>query len=73
MYLSIAGGVRDLALLEARTEKLGELLADVMEQTVSMVEKKQARTYQEIERDLAAAVRNINLLISISLYTHVNL
>ena len=34
---------------------MGELLAEVVDETAAMVEKKQARTYDEIERDLAAA------------------
>ena len=34
---------------------LGELLAEVVDETAAMVEKKQARTYDEIERELAAA------------------
>jgi len=49
------GGHREIALLEEVTCHLGELLAEVVDETAAMVEKKQARTYDEIERDLAAA------------------
>jgi splicing factor 3A subunit 3 len=48
-------GAAEVALLEAATAQLGELLAEVIDETVEMIEKKQARTYEEIERDLAAA------------------
>ena len=34
---------------------MGELLAETLDETATMVEKKQARTYEEIERDLLAA------------------
>jgi len=48
-------GSQSAALLEAQTMRIGELLAEVIEDTAAMVEKKQARTYEEIERDLLAA------------------
>ena len=37
--------------------RLGELLGDVLEESAMMVEKKQARTYDEIERDLMLAAQ----------------
>jgi len=43
------------AVLEAQLARMGELLAEEIEETAAMVEKKQARTYEEIERDLAQA------------------
>ena len=49
------GGARATALLEEQISRLGELLGDTLEETATMVEKKQARTYEELERDLAAA------------------
>jgi len=44
-----------LALMEEQVCRLGELLGDTLEDTATMVEKKQARTYDEIERDLTLA------------------
>jgi len=51
---AVSSANRAVALLEEQTSRLGELLADVLEETANMVEKKQARTYEELERDLAA-------------------
>ena len=45
---------RGLALSEEHVSRLGELLAETLQETKAFVEKKQARTYDEIERDLAA-------------------
>jgi len=50
-----ASGACALALLEEQVSRLGQLLTDTLEETASMIEKKQARTYDEIERDLALA------------------
>lgn len=52
-----ARGARAVALLEELVARLGELLADVLEESAMMVEKKQARTYDEIERDLMLAAQ----------------
>ena len=49
-----AGGARAIAMLEDRVARLGELLFDTLDATKDFVEKKQARTYDEIERDLVA-------------------
>jgi splicing factor 3A subunit 3 len=49
------GGARALALQEEQVNRLGELLMETLEETATMIEKKQARTYDEIERDLALA------------------
>jgi len=49
------GGARALALVEEEVSRLGELLMETLEETATMLEKKQARTYDEIERDLALA------------------
>ena len=46
---------RELALKEEQAVRLGELLAEVVEETANMVEKKASRTYEEIERDLLQA------------------
>jgi len=48
-------GARGLALVEEHVSRLGELLIDTLDETATMVEKKQARTYEELERDLMAA------------------
>lgn len=50
-----ASAPRAVALVEEQVSRLGELLADVIEDTEEMVEKKQSRSYDEIARDLAAA------------------
>ena len=47
-----------MALLEEKVARLGELLAEVLEETASMVEKKQSRTYEELERDLQLQEEN---------------
>ncbi|KAL3898355.1 MAG: hypothetical protein SGPRY_012857 [Prymnesium sp.] len=52
---SVGGGNYTLALKEEMVSRMGQLLADCIEDTADMVEKKQARTYDEIERDLLAA------------------
>jgi len=52
---SDGGNARAMALLEEQILRLGELLLETLEATASMVERKQARTYEELERDLAAA------------------
>ena len=46
---------RSIALQEEQTMQLGALLAETLDATTEMIEKKQARTYEEIERDLAAS------------------
>mmetsp|Transcript_9869 Transcript_9869/g.19951 ORF Transcript_9869/g.19951 Transcript_9869/m.19951 type:complete len:530 (+) Transcript_9869:90-1679(+) len=52
------GPNRGVALLEEKATRLGELLTEVLEETASMVEKKQSRTYEELERDLALQEEN---------------
>jgi len=52
------GANRGVALLEEKVARLGELLAEVLEETASMVEKKQSRTYEELERDLQLQEEN---------------
>jgi hypothetical protein len=44
-----------VALLEARCAKLAELLANVVSDTKSRLEKKQAQTYEEMQADQAEA------------------
>ena len=44
-------------VVEERVSRMGELVLDVLEETAAMIEKKQARTYDEIERDLALQQR----------------
>jgi len=46
------------ALAEELVGRMGELLADCLEDTADMIEKKQARTFEEIERDLQAAAED---------------
>ena len=53
-----SGANRGVALLEEKATRLGELLAEVLEETASMVEKKQSRTYEELERDLQLQEEN---------------
>ena len=48
-------GARSMGLLEEQISRLGELLMETLEDTAVMIEKKQARTYEELERDLQAA------------------
>ncbi len=43
---------RDAALLEARVRKMCEVLGGALEDTKGNVEKKQARTYEEITAEL---------------------
>ena len=52
------GANRGVALLEEKATRLGELLAEVLEETASMIEKKQSRTYEELERDLQLQEEN---------------
>jgi len=52
------GANRGVALLEEKAVRLGELLAEVLEETANMVEKKQSRTYEELERDLQLQEEN---------------
>ena len=49
------GHQRETALLEEQAARVGELIRDAIEETAKMIEKKQARTYEELERDLVAA------------------
>jgi len=53
-----SSGHHAAALAEEVVCRMGELLADCLEDTAEMIEKKQARTYDEIERDLAAAAED---------------
>lgn len=46
-------GARTIASLEDAVARLGELTCGVLEATATMIEKKQARTYEEVERDLS--------------------
>jgi len=57
------GAAWQVALAEEHVSRLGELLVDVLEDTATMVEKKQARTYDEIERDLALAAEEEALVV----------
>ncbi|KAL1498662.1 hypothetical protein AB1Y20_013975 [Prymnesium parvum] len=55
---AFTGGHYSIALQEELLSRMGQLLADCIEDTAEMIEKKQARTYEEIERDLQLAAES---------------